>query len=131
MGRVIGIVFLHLLFCFDGGGMAAAADQFVDPMRPVAYQSQTHKSPVAEKQAQVKTRDWQLTAVLTSQGRSIAVINGTSLQLGEQLEGYELVQIYSDRVMLKNKQEKLVLRRAGTGLKKVSINRGTGKGSKP
>lgn len=131
MAKVIGIVFMFLLFCFDGGRVAAAVEPFVDPMRPVGYQNQANKGPVTKKQTQTETQDWQLTAVLTSKGRSIAVINGKSLQIGEQLEGYKLVQIHSDRVILKNKQEKLVLRRAGTGLKKVSINRGTEKGSKP
>lgn len=131
MAKVTGIVFMILLFCVAGEGFAATEGQFVDPMRPSHYQDQRSKRSAVEKQLPVKTGSWELTAVLLSPGRSVAVINGKSLQLGEQLEGYKLIQVQSDQVILKNKQQKLVLRRAGTGLKKVSINRGIGKGSKP
>ena len=131
MAKVTGMIFMILLFCAAGEGFAATEGQFVDPMRPSHYQNQSNKRTVVEKHLQVKTGSWELTAVLLSPGRSIAVINGKSLQLGEQLEGYKLIQIQSDQVTLRNKQEKLVLRRAGTGLKKVSVNRGIGKGSKP
>jgi hypothetical protein len=131
VAKVTGIVVMILLFCVAGEGVAATEQQFVDPMRPSHYQDQSNTRSVVEKQPQVKTGSWELTAVLLSPGRSVAVINGKSLQLGEQLEGYKLIQVQSDRVILRNKQEKLVLRRTGTGLKKVSINRGVGKGSKP
>lgn len=131
MAKVTGMVCMILLFCVPGDGFAATKVQLVDPMRPSHYQDQSNKRSVVEKQLQVKTKSWELTAVLLSPGRSVAVINGKSLQLGEQLEGYKLIQIQSDQVTLRNKQQKLLLRRAGTGLKKVSINRGIGKGSKP
>jgi hypothetical protein len=131
VAKVTGIVFMILVFCVAGEGFAATEEQFVDPMRPSHYQDQSNKRSVVEKQPQVKTGSWELTAVLLSSGRSVAVINGKSLQLGEQLEGYKLIRIQSDQVILRNKQEKLVLRRTGTGLKKISINRGVGKGSKP
>jgi len=120
VAKVTSVIFMLLLFCVAGQGFAATVGQLIDPMRPVHYQNQTNKKSVVEKQVQVKTREWHLTTVLMSQGRSVAVINGKTLQVGEQLEGYKLVQIRSDRVILKNKQEKLVLRRAGTGLKKIS-----------
>ncbi|MEE4253216.1 MAG: hypothetical protein V2I50_04140 [Desulfuromusa sp.] len=131
MAKVAGMVCMILLFCVAGDGFTAAEGQFVDPMRPSLYQNQANKRSVTEEQVQVSTAGWELTAVLLSPGRSVAVINGKSLQVGEQLEGYRLIQIQSDRVTLRNKQGKLVLRRAGTGLKKVSVNRGIGKGSKP
>jgi len=131
VAKVTSVVFMILLFCAVGEGFAATVGPFVDPMRPVHYHNQDDKKHGTAEQAPVKTQDWKLTGVLLSQGRSVAVINGQSLQVGGQLEGYELVQIHSDQVTLKNKQKKLVLHRAGTGLKKVSINRRIGKGSKP
>ena len=131
MAKVTSVLFMLLLFCLVGEGFAATVGQLVDPMRPVHYQNQVNKKSAVKKQVQVKTREWYLTTVLISQGRSVAVINGKPLQVGEQLEDYELVQIRSDQVILKNKQEKLVLRRAGTGLKKISKKRDIGKGSKP
>ncbi|MEA3545498.1 MAG: hypothetical protein U9R69_09815 [Thermodesulfobacteriota bacterium] len=128
MARILTLFLLILLFSLPGNSFAATADQFIDPMRPVRYQT-----PVAKKTAQdlVNTADWQLTAVLISAQRSVAVINGKSLREGDMVDGYRVVKISYDKVCLKNKQHKLVLRRAGTGLKKISPGQDVGKGSKP
>ena len=131
MVKITSILLVILLSCVAGEGFAAQLSQFVDPMRPVRYQAPAGKTSVAEKKLRTDTKDWQLTAVLTSAGRSVAVINGKSLQEGEQLGGYKLIQIDTDKVVLKNKQGKLVLRRAGTGLKKISTNSDIRKGNKP
>jgi type II secretory pathway component PulC len=66
----------------------------------------------------LKTATWKLTAVLLSEQRSVAVINGQSLQPGDELEGYTLRSIHEDRVVLTGEGKKLVLQRSGTGLKK-------------
>lgn len=126
---IIGLIFI-LLFA-SGHCCAATAEALVDPMRPVRYQNPATTSTVIKKKNQGETHDWQLTAVLLSARRSVAVINGKPLQVGERLDGYKLVQIKSDRVILKNKQKTLVLHRSGTGLKKMSTKRDIGKGSKP
>ncbi len=125
---VIGWIFL--LFWSAGYCYAATSGSFVDPMRPVHYPTKVVKKSV-EKEDRVDTQHWKLLAVLISAERSVAVINGRSLQVGDQLEGYELVKIAADRAVLKNKQSILVLRRAGTGLKKVSADKDIRKGSKP
>ena len=131
MVKVTYILLVSFLFCIAGKGLAAQSSQFVDPMRPVRYQASAGKASVTEKKVRTDTKDWKLTAVLISAGRSVAVINGTSLQEGEQLEDYRLIQIGTDKVVLNNKQEKLVLRRAGTGLKKTFTNNDIRKGSNP
>ncbi len=131
MARILGIVLMFLLFNLAGNCCAATSEPFVDPMRPVRYQEPVVTPPTMTKSTLEKIRNWQLTAVLISAGRSVAVINGKSLQVGELLDGYKLIQIDSNRVVLKNKQRRLVLRRAGTGLKKMSQNKDIRKGSKP
>ena len=131
MAKILGTVLMLLVFGVAGPGGAATSEQFVDPMRPVHYQTPAAKTSTVGKKNQVDTRNWKLLAVLTSVGRSVAVINGRSLQLGDHIDGYKLVKIDSDRVVLKNKQTTLVLRRAGTGLKKMSTTEDVRKGSKP
>ena len=131
MARISVIVLLFLLFFVESNCCSAAPEAFVDPMRPVRYQNPVTTRTATEKNIQGETEGWQLTTVLISARRSVAVINGKSLQVGERLDGYKLVQIKSDRVVLKNKQRTLVLHRSGTGLKKMSTEKDIGKGSKP
>lgn len=131
MVKITGIVLMILLFCVAGEGLAAQPSQFVDPMRPVHYQSPAKKTSVAERKKRTDTKEWKLTAVLISASRSVAVINGKSLQEGEQLGGYKLIQIDTDKVILKNRQGTLMLHRAGTGLKKMSRKSDIRKGSNP
>jgi len=131
VAKIAGIVLALLLLCAAGNCCAEATEQFVDPMRPIRYQTPVAKKSAVEKKLQADTKSWKLTAVLTSAGRSVAVINGESFQVGGRLDGYRLVQIDFDKVILKNKQRTLVLHRAGTGLKKMSTTRDIRKGSKP
>lgn len=103
-------------------GMAGAAE-FSDPMRPLNYRTTTVDTNTDTTNEKKKTDSWKLTAVLMSDKRSVAVVNGHSLQLGDVLEGYTLKGIYKDRVVLNGKGRKLVLERSGTGLKKKSVQR--------
>ncbi|MCW8860112.1 MAG: general secretion pathway protein GspB [Deltaproteobacteria bacterium] len=115
------VTILILVFVLAGAPQifAAQKNQLLDPMRPLNYQRTVpEKSPVKSPADQVNTQAWKLTAVLISETRSVAVINGQSLQEGDLLDGYKLIQIQTDRVVMKNKQNKLVLRRTGTGLRK-------------
>ena len=133
MAKFFRIVLTVLLLAGAGESFAAKSEQFVDPMRPIRYQTPVVTTLSMEKnnQKQVDTKAWQLTAVLISAERSVAVINGKPLQEGEIFHGFRLVKIMPDQVLLKNKQRKLVLRRSGTGLKKISVNKDVGKGGKP
>ena len=130
MARISGILLTVLLLCLAGESFAAKLDQFVDPMRPVRYQASSSTQEAEAEADEVDVKAWKLSAVLISTERCVAVINGKSLQEGELLDGYRIIQIRPDKVLLKNKQRKLVLRRAGTGLKKISPGRDVGKGSK-
>jgi type II secretory pathway component PulC len=111
------IVLVCVLLCSYGANTVKATE-FIDPMRPLNYQvSTTDTNPKTENE-ELKTATWKLTAVLLSEQRSVAVINGQSLQPGDELEGYTLRSIHEDRVVLTGEGRKLVLQRSGTGLKK-------------
>lgn len=132
MVRIFMSLLTVLLLFGAGECLAAESEQLVDPMRPLRYQAPAPATSIEKTiQKQVDTTAWQLTAVLVSAERSVAVINGKLLQKGENLKGYRLVKILPDKVLLKNKDEKIILSRAGTGLKKISVYKDIGKGSNP
>lgn len=114
--------FSAVLLVLSWVGMAGSAE-FVDPMKPLNYKASTSDTNTDTVNEKKKTDSWQLTAVLLSDERSVAVVNGQSLQIGDVVEGYTLVRIYKDRVVLNGKGRKLVLERSGTGLKKKSVQR--------
>ena len=117
---------LILLLCGPVSAAAAATGRLQDPLRPVRYQA-----PVNKKQAEVQPLNWHLSAVLLSEKRAVAVINGRSLRLGDLLDGYKLIKIEPGKVLLRNKQQQVILRRSGTGLKKISSLEEVKKGSHP
>ncbi len=114
-----------LLLLLLAKGAIAAPPALLDPMRPIEY------SPVVAVKEKLHLQELELTGVLISRAREVAIINGDSLQRGDTIAGYRLEKIEADKVLLKNRQGKLVLRRAGTGLKKISPQKGIEKGSKP
>ena len=128
MARNLIVIFLVVLLCGIATCTVAQSDQLVDPMRPLRG-APGAVSPVKKVDQPVKEK-LQLTAVLISEQRSVAVINGKSLQQGDKINGYKLIQILPDHVELRGKIGKRTLRRSGTGLKKMSTKSNVKKGSK-
>ncbi|MCK4501542.1 MAG: hypothetical protein KAU22_00815 [Desulfuromonadales bacterium] len=126
MAKVPNLIIVAFLSLLVVGAATAANSELADPMRPVNYPV---SAVAAVAKQSVATENWNLMAVLISAQRSVAVINGKSLQTGDVISGYKVVKIESDLVVLKNNQNKIVLRRAGTGLKKISANMDIAKGS--
>ncbi len=124
------IIFLSFFLLASTSLCAADENPLRDPLRPRGFQGTTSAKAPATQPA-VKTAEWRLGAVLLSAERSVAVINGQSLQVGDLLEGYKLVSIEADQVLLQKKRKKLVLHRAGTGFKKVLSSESVVKGSQP
>lgn len=122
MVKFLKFTVLIIALCVAVSSFAGTKGELVDPMRPVHY-----RSGLAKKQ--VDTSSWQFTAVLTSSQRSVAVINQKSFKVGDTIEGYRVVKIDFDKVLLKNKRNTVVLHRVGTGLKKMSAQMDIGKGS--
>jgi hypothetical protein len=117
------------LLLFGSTVYAAERGGLSDPLRPLGY----HPPAVSASQAAAvaKPINWHLSAVLHSAARSVAVINGRPLQLDDEIDGYRLVKIEPASVLLQKKQEKIVLRRSGTGLKKAFPLRDVEKGNQP
>lgn len=107
-----------LVFCF-AGPLSVQAEQLADPMRPPGFKKRQVPAPV-KVGPEVKTSDWVLSAVLTSSHRSVAVVNGKPYQRGDVLSGFKVVDIEADRVVLKKGNKRVLLRRSGTGFKKVA-----------
>lgn len=118
MARFVEIVVCGCLFSVLLSLTALAqSGQLVDPMRPRHYEDpQSAPPPSVEQPSPAPT--WKLTTVLLAADRRVAVINGKSLQVGDSLDGYQLVEILSDRVQLRKNQSRVLLRRSGTGLRK-------------
>jgi len=121
---LISLLLLGIPFSAVGG------ERLLDPMRPLVSSAsgpvETVGKPLVAKQL-----DWRLGAVLISAEREVAVINGKSLQIGDKIEGYRVVKIEPSRVQLQMKKKKMILRRAGSGLKKAFLSQDVGKGSHP
>lgn len=83
--------------------MSSMACSLVDPTRPVSYAP----SVLSES-------TFQLSSILFSNQRKVAVINGKALIEGELLGKAKVVKINQDNVLIKNgsKQIQLVLERA-------------------
>ena len=113
------------------GSTVSAAEQSAlsDPLRPLGYYPRAVS--VNQANAVAKPINWRLSAVLHSAKRSVAVINGRPLQLDDEINGFRLVKIEPASVLLQKKQEKIVLRRSGTGLKKAFPLRDVEKGNQP
>lgn len=119
MVKFCRILMLVCLACCFAVPVTVQAEQLADPMRPPGYEVQRAPASIKAK-PEVKTKDWVLSAVLTSSHRSVAVINGKPYQRGDRLSGFKLVDIEADRVVLKKGKKKVLLRRSGTGYKKVA-----------
>jgi len=104
---------------------AAGEAPLHDPLRPAAYRVPTSEQPTMEQE-----KIWHLGAVLLSGSRSVAVLNGRPVQVGETLDGYRVVKIEPGKVLLSHKKQTVVVRRAGTGLKKISSSPGVEEGSR-
>ena len=114
----LSVVFM-LVFVTAGQPLAAQQRPLSDPMRPHSQQVKAPLSSVEKAGEQViDTAAWQLTAVLISERRSLAIVNGQALQKGDQLDGYKVISIQSDKVVLEHGHKQLVLHRTGTGLRK-------------
>jgi len=122
---------IFLLVCLLlASAVCANAAKLQDPLRPLGYQvAEAEEQGAAE--IEKKQQSWRLGAVLLAADRTVAVINGISLQLGDKLDGFELIKVEPDSATLQHKEEKIVLRRAGTGLKKASLSQDVGEGSQP
>jgi len=108
------VVCLLLFLC--GVMTPVAGETLHDPLRPGSF-SGSGSQPAAGGKTMPQEPDWQLTAVLVSKARLVAIVNGRTVQVGDLLQGYRVKSIERDQVVLNNKQKTVVVPRNGTGLK--------------
>lgn len=95
------------------------AAEMSDPMRPLRYQKPEPENPSQQggEEEREKTDAWRFSGVVLSKNRSVAIVNGQPLQVGDMLEGYRVIEIAGDHVTFHGNERRVVLQRAGTGLK--------------
>lgn len=98
---------------FFGVGALAKAEDLRDPMQPPAFALQkfrqaklgTRPAPAAVSASRPKPKPFQLTSILFSQNRKIAIIDDQMLAVGDRIRGARLVKLtrVSARLVRKGK----------------------------
>ncbi|MFO7813859.1 MAG: hypothetical protein R6V21_12895 [Pelovirga sp.] len=113
------ILVLLLLIVTPGLTWAQSSASLVDPLRPSHYQPQPQAEVQLDSQQIERLRDQlQLTVILTSAERTMAVINGRPLQVDQTINGFRLTRIGVDFVDLRKGEQTLTLHRTISGVKK-------------
>jgi hypothetical protein len=122
------VVVALLALGFFGVGALAKAANLRDPMQPPAYalqkfrQAKLSAAPAVTKGTAVKPQQTplQLTSILISRDRKIAIIDDQMLALGDRIRGAKLVGLTraSARLVRKGKVIKLSLDNDSTAIKK-------------
>lgn len=70
---------------------------------------------------------WQLSAIFISEERRVAIINGQTVTLGEDVEGEKVIAIESDSVILEGPEGKMTLYLFDQSIKQRVNGQGKGK----
>ena len=89
------------------------AENPVDPMRPPAVSGRAAVS------ADSKAPRWQVTAILVSPGRRLAMVNDRLLGVGATIDGARIKAIYGNGVALDIGDRELVIRPAVPSVRQV------------
>ncbi len=114
------ILLLILMVTFlTATGWTQPVSGLVDPLRPSHYQPRPQTEQRQEQESLEKFRDqFRVTAILRSSDRSVAVINGRPLQIGQVIGDFRLIDIGPDQVVLQKGQQKLTLYRSVSEVQK-------------
>jgi len=126
--KSFAMLWFVILFVGLPSVVAAQSSSFVDSMRP-PHVSATASGKV-KNGGNKAVKPLQLQAVLVSEERSVAVINGQLLQLGEWIGGYKVTRISAEAVILQGKSGQRTLKRTGRGVKKTVTKSAIKKGNK-
>ncbi len=110
---------LIILIGLPAGVGAQSTSGLVDPLQPSHYQPQPPPDQHLEVENLERLRDqFQLTTVLLAADRTVAIINGQSLQPGQMIADFRLLEIGPDYVVLEKKQQKLTIYRSVADMQK-------------
>lgn len=102
----VGVFYFCLIMASIYTSFLYAAMQ--DPTRPSGY--------VGDENTNV----WQLSAIFIYPNRRVAIIDGISVKVGDEISGQRVVAIESDSVMLDGSNGKMVLYLINKNLKHIS-----------
>lgn len=101
-----GVILLGLL-----AAVPAMAEEVDDPMRPPQARQTTAATP--------QPPSWDLSSVLISERRRVAVINNQLVQVGDRVGGARVQRIEADRVILLRGEQSMTLTlRAGLDIRR-------------
>lgn len=104
---MVGIFSLFLV------GITYAEDKSIDPTKPARISGSLEKNKAqADNGDELSQTQWLLSAIFYSGVRQVAVINGRSLTVGEEVNGQTVDEIMEDKVVLLKKGEKMELKLA-------------------
>lgn len=95
-------IFPKLVFAQEAGKEALSGLNLEDFEKPADEGSQWKNNPFVQVVDEVSVSDMQLTAIVYSEKKSAALINGQVLHDGDKIGLTEVVHIASDRVVLRN-----------------------------
>ncbi len=134
MRRIIAtyiVVVVLLSIGFFGVDTIASAQELRDPMQPPPFALQKFRQakwakkpkPVKAKVAKPKSKPLQLTSILFSAERKIAIIDDQMLAVGDSIRGAELVRLTreSARLVRKGKVINLSLGNEITAIRKKAV----------
>jgi hypothetical protein len=125
------VVVVLLTLGFFGVGALAKAEELRDPMQPPAFALQKFRqaklsgkpAPSTVSASKPKPKPLQLTSILFSQNRKIAIIDDQMLAVGDRIRGAELVKLTraTARLVRKGKVINLSLGNDLTAIKKRAV----------
>lgn len=116
MKKILILLLLVVAPCLT---LAQSPSPLVDPLRPSHYRSQPQIDlQSGSEEIETWREQLQLTAILISAERAMAVINGRPLQVEQTIAGFRLSEIGADYVILRKGKQKLTLYRTISGVKK-------------
>jgi len=134
MRRVIStyiVVVVLLALGFFGVGALAKAEELRDPMQPPAFALQKFRqaklsgkpAPPISSVPKPNTKPLQLTSILFSRNRKIAIIDDQMLAVGDRIRGAKLVKLtrVSARLVRKGKVINLSLDNDLTAIRKRAV----------
>ena len=125
------VVVLLLSLGFIGVGAVASAEELRDPMQPPPFALQKFREakwakkpkPTKPQVAKPRSKPLQLTSILYSDERKIAIIDDQMLAVGDSIRGAELIRLTreSARLMRKGKIINLSLGNEITAIRKNAV----------
>ena len=111
--HILSLMFLFFILTLSVSGFAQKENRGLSKnpfVMPKSFTQTTQPNPVSSTR-NVEVNDLSLRATLTSQDDAIANVNGSMLEIGDEINGYKVIdiQIGSATLLYEGQQEMLVV----------------------